>query len=215
MKKRSNVVREQLRLYAVTDRQWLNGREFSKMVEAAIEGGATFIQLREKHLEKEAFLAEAKKIKAITDRYHIPFVIDDDVEIAMEVDADGVHVGQDDMSLAQARRMLGDDKIIGVSAHNIEEARKAQEGGADYLGVGACFSTSTKKDTQDVSKEELKKITEAVEIPVVAIGGISRDKIALLSGCGIAGTAVVSAIFAQDDPKCAAKQLREEVEKYL
>ncbi len=215
MKKRSNVVREQLRLYAVTDRQWLNGRELSKMVEAAIEGGATFIQLREKHLEKEAFLAEAKKIKAITDRYHIPFVIDDDVEIAMEVDADGVHVGQDDMSLAQARRMLGDDKIIGVSAHNVEEARKAQEGGADYLGVGACFSTSTKKDTQDVSKEELKKITGAVEIPVVAIGGISRDKIALLSGCGIAGTAVVSAIFAQDDPKSAAKQLREEVEKYL
>lgn len=214
-KKQSNVKETQLQLYAVTDRKWLKDRELSEVVEDAILGGATFIQLREKHLEKESFLEEARKIKAVTDRYQIPFVIDDDVEIAKEVGADGVHVGQDDMSLAQARTILGPDKIIGVSAHNLEEAKRAEEGGADYLGVGACFSTMTKTDTQAITKEELRKITESVHIPVVAIGGISRDRISELSGCGISGVAVVSAIFAEDEPREAAKQLKIEVKKYL
>lgn len=200
-------------LYAVTDRTWVKDTTLMDQVKEALEGGITFLQLREKHLSKEEFIKGAREMKELSKEYKVPFVINDNIEVALAVDADGVHIGQDDMSVEEARKLLGEDKIIGVSAHNVEEAIKAQKGGADYLGVGAVCATSTKKDANVVSKEEIKKICHTVEIPVVAIGGIKKENIKTLEGTDVDGVAVVSAIFAAKDIKKDTKQLRSLVEE--
>ena len=181
----------------------------------ALEGGATFIQLREKELETEAFLEEAREIKALCKKYQVPFVINDSVEIALAVDADGVHVGQSDMEAGDVRRRLGEDKIIGVSAQTVEQALLAQEHGADYLGVGAVFPTGSKSDAIEVDMETVKAICGAVNIPVIAIGGIGAGNVMELAGSGICGIAVISALFAQQDIKEAARELKELTEKML
>lgn len=194
-------------LYAVTDRTWLNGRSLTEQVEQAIRAGATLIQLREKDLDFDTFVAEAKKMKEVADRHHIPLIINDNIGVALAVGADGVHVGQSDMEAGDVRALLGEDKILGVSAQTVEQAIKAEKTGADYLGVGAVFSTSTKLDAQDVSFQTLKEICAAVAIPVVAIGGIHEKNILQLRGSGVDGVAVISAIFAKPDIYAAAKQL--------
>ena len=203
-----NCDKKDLLLYAVTDRTWLGDETLYQQVEKALKGGATFIQLREKHLDDAAFLEEAVELKELCRRYHVPFVINDNVEIALKMDADGVHVGQSDMEAGNVREKLGPDKIIGVSAQTVEQAVLAEQRGADYLGVGAVFPTGSKDDADDVSHETLKAICEAVSIPVIAIGGISRNNIMELSGSGICGIAVISAIFAQPDIEAATKELR-------
>ena len=202
-------------LYAVTDRHWLNGESLYSQVEKALKGGATFIQLREKNLAEEEFLAEAKEIARLCKSYHVPFVINDNVDIALEIDADGVHVGQSDMEAGDVRAKLGPDKIIGVSAQTVGQALLAQERGADYLGVGAVFHTDSKADAADISHETLKAITEAVDIPVIAIGGISKENVSELSGTGICGIAVISAIFAEKDIKNATKKLKKLTEEMV
>ncbi len=207
--------KKDLLLYAVTDRSWLHGDTLYHQVQEALEGGATFIQLREKHLDEQHFLEEAKELKKLCAKYHVPFVINDNVEIALAIEADGVHVGQSDMEAGDVREKLGADKIIGVSAQTVEQAVLAQERGADYLGVGAVFPTGSKDDADDVSYETLKAICEAVSIPVIAIGGISRDNVEQLSGSGICGIAVISAIFAQKEIKEATKELKEITAKAL
>lgn len=204
--------REDLLLYAVTDRSWLNGQTLYAQVEAALRGGVTFVQLREKNLDEDAFLEEARQIQSLCAAYRVPFVINDNVEIAAAIGADGVHVGQSDMEAGDVRKRLGDDKIIGVSAQTVEQALLAERHGADYLGVGAVFHTGSKADAQDVSHETLKAICDAVQIPVIAIGGIGKDNVAQLSGTGICGIAVISAIFAQADIETAARELKEKTE---
>lgn len=195
-------------LYAVTDRSWLNGDTLYHQVQKAIRGGAGVVQLREKHLDREAFIAEAKEIKKLCHQYHVPLIINDSVEIALEADADGVHVGQDDTDIIEARKRLGPDKIIGVSAHNVAEAVAAWKNGADYLGSGAVFHTGSKDNVTPLDHEELRAICRAVPIPVVAIGGISEQNAMVLSGTGIDGIAVISAIFAKPDIEKAARELR-------
>ncbi|CVI67623.1 Thiamine-phosphate synthase [Eubacteriaceae bacterium CHKCI004] len=207
--------KKDLLLYAVTDRSWLGGRTLYQDVEAAIKGGATFIQLREKNLDEAHFLEEAKEIKELCKKYQVPFVINDNVDIALAMDADGVHVGQSDMEAGAVREKLGPDKIIGVSAQTVEQALLAEQKGADYLGVGAVFPTGSKDDAVEVSHETLKAICEAVKIPVIAIGGISTGNVMELSGSGICGIAVISAIFAKPDIEAAAKELKEQMEKML
>ena len=207
--------KKDLLLYAVTDRHWLNGRTLYSQVEEALKGGATFIQLREKELDEEHFLEEAKEIKELCRRYQVPFVINDNVEIALAVDADGVHVGQSDMEAGDVRAKLGPDKIIGVSAQTVEQAVMAEQNGADYLGVGAVFPTGSKADALEVSHDTLKAICKAVKIPVIAIGGISKENILELSGSGICGIAVIRAIFAKDDIEEAARELRGLTEKMV
>ena len=204
-----NCRKEELLLYAVTDRSWLNGRTLYEQAEEALQGGVTMLQLREKRMPEQELLEEAKRMKALCARYQVPLIINDNVELAHKVDADGVHVGQKDTDALTARRILGPDKIIGVSARTVEQALLAQEQGADYLGVGAVFPTGTKQDAQVISYERLRSICEAVTIPVAAIGGITKDNLAGLSGSGISGIAVVSAIFAQPDIKQAVRELRE------
>lgn len=206
---------DELLLYGVTDRHWLNGRRLYDDVKESLDGGVTFIQLREKTLDEETFLLEAKEIKSLCEAYHVPFVINDNVDIAKKINADGVHVGQDDMNVEDVRRILGEEKIIGVSASSVEEALCAEKGGADYLGVGAVFPTSSKDDASDVSFEILKEICEAVSIPVIAIGGISKENVHKLSGIGIVGIAVISAIFGKEDIKQAAIDLKKETRKAL
>ena len=203
-----NCDKKDLLLYAVTDRTWLGDETLYQQVEKTLKGGATFIQLREKHLDDAAFLKEAVELKELCHRYHVPFVINDNVEIALKMDADGVHVGQSDMEAGNVREKLGPDKIIGVSAQTVEQAVLAEQRGADYLGVGAVFPTGSKDDADDVSHETLKAICEAVSIPVIAIGGISRNNVMELAGSGICGIAVISAIFAQPDIEAATKELR-------
>lgn len=198
-----------LLLYAVTDRHWLKPEEtLVDVVEQAIKGGATFIQLREKNLNEQSFLEEAVELKTLCAKYHVPFVINDNVEIALKIDADGVHVGQSDMETLDVRAKLGPNKIIGVSAQTVEQAILAQQHGADYLGVGAVFPTESKDDADDVSHETLKAICEAVDIPVIAIGGITYENVEQLSGNGLSGIAVISAIFGQEDIKEATTQLK-------
>lgn len=204
---------EAMTLYAVTDRTWTKEKSLMQQVEEALEGGITFLQLREKHLGENEFIKEAKEMKALAEKYQVPFVINDNIKVALEVDADGVHIGQDDMSVEEARKLLGEDKIIGVSAHNVEEAMKAKKGGADYLGVGAVCATSTKKDANVVDKEEIRKIRDAVDIPIVAIGGIKKDNIKTLEGTGVDGVAVVSAIFGAKDIKEDTKELKKIVKE--
>ena len=201
--------KEDLLLYAVTDRAWLGEETLYEQVEKALKGGTTFVQLREKKLDEESFLQEAIEIKELCKRYNVPFVINDNAEIAVKMDADGVHVGQSDMEAGDVREKLGPDKIIGVSAQTVEQAVLAEKRGADYLGVGAVFPTGSKDDADDVSLETLKEICEAVDIPVIAIGGISSANVSQLSGIGIRGIAVISAIFAQKDIEGATKELKE------
>ena len=208
----TNCRKEDLLLYAVTDRSWLNGETLYAQVEKALKGGVTFVQLREKALDEQAFLEEAKEIQKLCAQYHVPFVINDNVEIAAQIGADGVHVGQSDMEAGDVREKLGPDRIIGVSAQTVEQAVRAQERGADYLGVGAAFPTGSKADAVEVSHETVRAITEAVDIPVIAIGGITKDNVSELSGTGICGIAVISAIFAQEDIEGAARVLKERTE---
>ena len=196
-----------LRLYAVTDRSWLGNGTLSDAVEAALRGGATMVQLREKSLTQADFLQEAKTLAALCARFQIPFLINDNLEIALACNADGVHVGQDDMAPQKARALLGPGKILGVSAHTVDQALAAEKTGADYLGVGAVFSTATKQDAASVPLETVREICQAVSIPVVAIGGISADNILSLQNSGVDGVAVVSALFAAEDIFSAAQNL--------
>ena len=204
-----NINKETLLLYAVTDRHWLNGRMLEEDVRKCLEGGVTLLQLREKNLDKNKFLEEAITLRSICHEYNVPLIINDDVDIAVLSDADGVHVGQGDMKASDARSKLGPDKIIGVSAHNVEEALLAQQQGADYLGAGAVFSTGTKKDAGNMSFETLCDICRSVSIPVAAIGGITADNMQMLKGSGVSGIAVVSAVFAQKNIVEAAKKLKQ------
>ena len=206
---------EDMLLYAVTDRAWLNGETLESQVEKALKGGATFVQLREKELDEEMFLEEAKKIKKLCAEYHVPFVINDNVDIALKVDADGVHVGQSDMEAGDVRAKLGPDKIIGVTAKTVKQAVLAQERGADYLGVGAVFHTDSKADAREISFDTLRDICKAVSIPVIAIGGITEENVKELAGTGICGVAVISAIYARSDIKKAAENLKNETCKML
>lgn len=195
-------------LYAVTDRAWVGKQSLYEQVESALKGGATCVQLREKELDEDAFLKEAIEISALCKQYEVPFFINDNVEIAIACHADGIHVGQEDMEAAQVRQRVGEDMIIGVSVHSVEEALEAVQNGADCLGVGAMFSTSTKTDVDLLPKETLRDICTAVDIPVVAIGGIGKTNIAQLSGTGVDGVALVSAIFAADDIESECRLLR-------
>lgn len=208
---RLKLSKQDLAVYAVTDRKWLKEEEtLAQQVEKAIQGGATIIQLREKHLRDEEFLAQAQAVKQVTDRYGVLLIINDNVDVAIAVDAAGVHVGQEDMGAGEVRRRLGPQKILGVSAQTVAHALAAQAAGADYLGVGAVFPTSSKDDAVEVDKETLQAICEAVEIPAVAIGGITADNMTQLQGTGIVGVAVISAIFGQPDVKLAAQILAQQ-----
>ena len=210
-----NCSKKELMLYAVTDRHWLGDETLYDQVKKALDGGATFVQLKEKKLDREDFLAEALEIQKLCKKYGVPFVINDEVSIAKDIDADGVHVGQSDMEAMDVRKVLGPDKILGVSAQTVEQAIIAEKHGADYLGVGAVFATGSKDDADDVSHETLKAICEAVSIPVIAIGGITKDNVSELAGSGICGVAVISAIFGQNDIKKATEDLKASVEKML
>ena len=205
-----SIDREALRLYAVTDRAWAADEDaLMGQIEAAVRGGAGVVQLREKRLDHDAFLAEAKRFTALCRRLGAVSIINDDVQTALEAGADGVHVGQSDLEAGRARALLGPDKIVGVSAHSPGEARRALAAGADYLGCGAAFLTGTKSDAKPISKETIRAVTAAVDIPVVAIGGVSRENILELKGLGLAGAAVVSGIFGQRDIESAARELLE------
>ena len=210
-----NCTKESLLLYAVTDRHWLNGRTLTDQVKEAIDGGATFIQLREKELDEENFEQEAREIGALCWERHIPFVLDDNVLLAQKVGADGVHVGQSDMEAGNVRGLIGPDKILGVSAQTVEQAIRAEKAGADYLGVGAVFPTGSKDDAKEVDYDTVKAIVEAVSIPVIAIGGITKDNVGELSGTGIVGAAVISAIFSKEDIPGATAELKTAVEQMV
>jgi len=197
-----------LLLYAITDRSWLNGKTLVSQAELALKGGATILQLREKNLDDAAFFEEAKEIQKLCRIYRVPFIVNDNVEVALKVGADGIHVGQKDMEAGNVRRLLGPDKILGVSAQTVEQALLAEKNGADYLGVGAVFPTGSKDDADDVSRETLTAICKAVRIPVVAIGGISKNNVLELKGTGINGISVISAIFAQPDIYAATRELK-------
>ena len=195
-------------LYAVTDRAWVGKQSLYEQVECALKGGATCVQLREKELDDEAFLNEAMEISALCRKYGVPFFVNDNVEIAIKCHADGIHVGQEDMEASKVRERVGSDMMIGVSVHSVEEALEAVKNGADCLGVGAMFSTSTKTDVNVMPKETLRDICAAVDIPVVAIGGIGKSNISQLAGTGVDGVALVSAIFAADDIENECRLLR-------
>lgn len=205
--------KQNMLLYAVTDRAWVGKQSLYEQVESALKGGVTCVQLREKELDDEAFLKEAVEIHALCQRYGVPFFVNDNVDIAIRCHAEGVHVGQEDMAAAQVRARVGEEIMIGVSVHSVEEAREAVKHGADCLGVGAAFATHTKTDVDVLPHETLKAICDAVDIPVVAIGGIHRENLLQLAGCGEAGIAVISAIFAQPDIEAACRELREMVQK--
>lgn len=200
--------RKTMRLYAVTDRAWVGQGTLGDQVEQALRGGVTCVQLREKSLGVPAILMEAEEIGALCRSYGVPFLINDRVEIALQCGADGVHVGQKDRAAREVRRLLGPNRILGVSARTVEQAVQAERDGADYLGVGAVFSTSTKADAMPVSYETLQAICRAVSIPVVAIGGIQRENLLSLTGSGVDGVALVSAIFAAPDVETASRELR-------
>ena len=208
MKFTKDEIRQSMLLYAVTDRMWLReGQTLAQVTERVLQSGATFLQLREKALAHDAFLAEAVELKALCARYHVPFVVNDAIDIALACGADGVHVGQSDIVGRDVRAMIGPDRLLGISANTVEAAVAAQRAGADYIGVGAVFGTATKKDARDLGVEGLRAICAAVSIPVVAIGGVSADNLPQLAGSGAAGAAVVSALFAQPDPGAAAARL--------
>ncbi len=200
-----------LRLYAVTDRKWLNGRTLMYDVERALDGGATMVQLREKNIETDKLLDIAVKMKALCEKYGAPLIINDNVEVAKISGADGVHLGQNDMNAHDARQLLGNNKIIGVTAKSVRQARDAEMSGADYLGSGAVFGTYTKPDAKRIEPKDLKEIASSVSIPIVAIGGITAENVELLKNTNIAGCAVVSGIFAQEDIRKAARTLYERI----
>lgn len=209
MKLSKDDIRKAMLLYAVTDRMWLKeGQALADVVEDVLQNGATFLQIREKDLPADAFAAEAEKLCTLCRRYAVPFVVNDSVEIALQCAADGVHVGQSDIRGRDIRALIGPDRILGISAGTVEEAVAAEKAGADYIGVGAVFATSTKKNARNMTVEQLRRIAEAVSIPVVAIGGIGAQNISRLSGSGIDGVAVVSAIFGAEDPGKATAALR-------
>lgn len=215
MERKINADRKSLQLYAITDSHWLNGRTLYSVVKESLEGGVTFLQLREKELDEEHFLEEARELQKLCREYQVPFVINDNVDIAAAINADGVHVGQSDMEAGDVRAKLGPDKIIGVTAKTVEQAVLAQERGADYLGVGAVFHTDSKADAKEISFDTLKDICKAVSIPVIAIGGITEENVRELAGSGICGIAVISAIYAQRDIKKAAENLKNETCRML
>ena len=203
-----NFDKNSLRLYAVTDRAWVGRQTLCQQVEAALQGGVTCVQLREKHLDRDAFLAEARQLCALCRRYGVPFIVNDDLDIALACGADGIHVGQDDMPAAEVRRRAGRRLIVGVSAHTPEEARLAEAAGADYLGAGAVFGSATKTDASLLTPAGLQAVCAAVHIPVVAIGGVNAGNILQLQGSGAAGAAVVSGIFGAPDITAACRELR-------
>ncbi len=198
---------DSLLLYAVTDRRWLHGKTLTEAVRESLDGGVTFVQIREKNLDDETFTKEALQLQALCRAYHVPFVVNDNVDIARKINADGVHVGQSDMEALDVRKRLGDDKIIGVSAQTVAQAIRAEKHGADYLGVGAVFPTGSKGDAENVSFDTLKAICDAVSIPVIAIGGITEKNAEKLQGSGICGVAVISAIYAKENIKQAAEEM--------
>ena len=210
-----NITREQLKLYAVTDRSWLGSETLYEQVEKALKGGVTLVQLREKTLDEAAFEKEGQELLELCHHYNVPLIINDNVELAKKIHADGVHIGQSDMEIKNARDLLGADKIIGVTAKTIEQAKAAETAGADYLGSGAVFGTSTKADAKPMELDLFQEICESVTIPVVAIGGLNKEHLELLKGTGVDGIAVVSALFAADDIEKAAEELKEAVKKVL
>lgn len=195
-------------LYAVTDRAWTGEQTLYEQVEAALKGGVTCVQLREKEMDETAFLQEAKDICALCRRYGVPFIVNDNVDVAIACQAAGIHVGQEDMAAGEVRRRVGDAMLLGVSVHTVEEARRAVRNGADYLGLGAVFPTSTKTDVDQMTNETLRAICDAVDVPVVAIGGINRGNLLKLSGSGVDGVALVSAIFSAEDIEDTCRKLR-------
>ncbi len=207
--------KESLRLYAVTDRTWLNGRTLRQVVSEAISGGATTVQIREKNSDYGDFKFQALEIQALCKENNIPFIVNDNVDLALDIDADGVHVGQSDMEAVKVRDLIGPDKILGVSASTVQEAIEAERNGADYIGAGAVFQTGSKSDAVNVTHDVLREICSAVKIPVIAIGGINSGNIGELKGSGIAGVAVISAIFASQDIEKSARELLELSEKYF
>lgn len=213
--KSMNITKKQLKLYAVTDRTWLKNETLLQQVEKALKGGATMVQLREKHLDEGDFEKEAREILTLCRNYSVPLLINDNVNLAKKIDADGVHIGQSDMELEKARAVLGTDKIIGVTAKTIEQAIEAEGNGADYLGSGAVFGSSTKTDAKPMDHRLLQQICESVSIPVVAIGGINAENILTLKGRKMAGVAVVSGIFACEDIEAATRNLFAKVEEIL
>lgn len=209
------IDREILGLYGVTDRAWVGKLTFLEQIEAALAGGVTILQLREKGLEEEGFVAEAVAVKALCRRYGVPLIINDNVEVALKSGADGVHVGITDAPVAQIRRRVGGDFIIGATAKTVEQAVFAEESGADYLGVGAVFPSPTKKNARRVTAGELREICGAVSIPAVAIGGIHAGNLRELAGTGIRGVAVVSALFGAEDISEAAARLKKTAKEIL
>lgn len=207
--------KDMLLLYGVTDRAFTGEKNLTEQIEEALSAGVTLLQLREKHMDKNAFLEEALIVRELTKQYGIPLIINDDVEIALECGADGVHVGQDDLSPSEVRRLIGPDRILGVTAKTVEQAKKAFMDGADYIGSGALFPSPTKKNAIPLSPEQLSAICRAVPIPVTAIGGITGENVSLLKGTGIAGAAVVSGIFGQKDIPGAVRDLKEQLLKVV
>lgn len=208
MKFTKNEIRQSMLLYAITDRMWLkDGESLTAVCKDVLENGATFLQIREKDLDASSFEKEAQELKDLCARFHVPFVVNDSVEIALDIDADGVHVGQSDIKGRDIRALIGNDKILGISAGTVEEAVTAQNAGADYIGVGAVFGTSTKKDARNLTLEKLREISSSVSIPVVAIGGINASNLTELTGSGVDGVAVISAIFGAANPGEATASL--------
>lgn len=201
-------IRKGMLLYAVTDQSWLEeGQTLLSVCEDVLANGATFLQIREKDLDAACFEAEAAALKSLCARYGVPYVVNDSVEIALAIDADGVHMGQSDIRGRDIRKLIGPDKILGISAGTVEEAQAAETAGADYIGVGAVFGTSTKKNARNLTVQKLREITDAVSIPVVAIGGINGQNLMGLKDSGVDGVAVVSAIFAAENPGRATREL--------
>ncbi|HJB16695.1 MAG TPA: thiamine phosphate synthase [Candidatus Blautia excrementipullorum] len=208
MKFTGDEIRKAMLLYAITDRTWLRETEsLAEVCSHVLDNGATFLQIREKDLKEDDFEREAAELKTLCEKYRVPFVVNDNVQIALDIDADGVHVGQSDIRGRDIRSIIGPDKILGISAGTVEEALEAEKAGADYIGVGAVFGTSTKKDARNLTLEKLKEICTAVQIPAVAIGGINKNNIKELEGSGVDGIAVISAIFGAEDPGRAAGEL--------
>ena len=202
-------------LYAVTDRAWTGKQTLYEQVEAALKGGVTCVQLREKELDETVFLQEAKELCALCRRYGVPFIVNDNVDIAIACGADGIHVGQEDLAAGEVRRRVGENMILGVSVHTVEEACQAVRDGADYLGLGAVFPTNTKTDVEQMPNETLRAICDAVDVPIVAIGGINRSNILRLAGSGVDGVALVSAIFSAEDIEGTCRELRALSEKMV
>lgn len=212
---KKDKIKKAMQLYLVTDRHWLKAHSLYEDVEAAINGGVTCVQLREKHLNHQLFVQEAKELKELCNQNQIPLIINDNVEVMLEVDADGIHVGQSDMQAQDVRKLIESDKVLGVSVQTVEQAITAQNAGADYLGVGAVFPTGTKDDAIEVDLATLQDICQHVDIPIVAIGGINQENLLQLKGSGIDGIAVVSAIMAAEDIIEATKQLKERTKELL